>query len=279
MLNQRTEISKILRFELGRRIKANPRYSLRAFARSLNCDPSLLSKIMNEKRDGSPTFVLRLSQCSEETRKRVEELLRNQQTKDDQNQRSLPKADYSQIRLDVFELISDPIHYKILEITKLKNFRPDPKWIAKSLLCSVHRVREVTGRLQDLGLLSIDSDGKWIDTTGDTATHIIGTNVTTLAHRSHQKKILEDAITALEQTPIEKRDQSSMMMATSLGRIKQAKILITQFRRELRQFLEEADDKDTLLQLSISLFPSSFEVNDQKLKNRTEKQKDVSNEI
>ncbi|MCO4755804.1 MAG: DUF4423 domain-containing protein [Bacteriovoracaceae bacterium] len=69
------------------------------------------------------------------------------------------------------------------------------------------------------------------------------------------KNILNKAIESLESTPIEKRDQSSMMVTTSPEKMSKAKEMIKDFRRHLTSFLEDTDDKSAVYQLSVSLFP------------------------
>jgi uncharacterized protein (TIGR02147 family) len=70
-----------------------------------------------------------------------------------------------------------------------------------------------------------------------------------------QKQILTQALVALEEVPIEKRDQTSMTMAIDSSLIPEAKLRITRFRRELSSFLENGKKKDQVYQLALSLFP------------------------
>ena len=103
-----------------------------------------------------------------------------------------------------------------------------------------------------------------MDRSQGSRTYILEDNYkTTLAHQKAQEQILEMAISALKGTPIEKRDQSSMMMATRMDKVPQAKKMIRNFRRRLCDFLEEGDGKDTVFQLGVSLFPL-VQISDQK---------------
>jgi hypothetical protein len=67
---------------------------------------------------------------------------------------------------------------------------------------------------------------------------------------------LLQALEALEDVPLESRDQSSMTMAIDPSLLPEAKAKIRDFRRSLCAFLQEnARPKSEIYQLSISLFP------------------------
>lgn len=165
-------------------------------------------------------------------------------------------VEYLQIEQDQFELIQDYLHYAILELIKIHKEEISVSCLAKSLKVSNVEIKSCIERLRRCGLLKIHQNGNWEDTSEGMSTHILGENYTSRAHRNSQKQILDMAQQALENTPIENRDQSSMMVATSQRKIQEAKRMITRFRRELCRFLEEDEsEKDTVYQLSVSLFP------------------------
>src|SRR5947209_19732207 len=51
---------KILRSEFDERCRRNPRYSLRAYAKFLDLDPSALSRILAQKQDMAPKTCLKV---------------------------------------------------------------------------------------------------------------------------------------------------------------------------------------------------------------------------
>jgi uncharacterized protein (TIGR02147 family) len=166
-----------------------------------------------------------------------------------------PQRIYLTLAQDAFEIIEDSRHYLLLELMKTEGFRSDTKWLSRVLDVSVMEVQAYIDRLMRVGILEIASDGSWHDRSEGFSTHILSETETTAAHRRAQLQILQLAIRALENISFEKRDQSSMMMATHSSRILEAKKRITAFRRELTEYLEQAPTKDSVYQLSISLFP------------------------
>lgn len=248
--NKNLSFRQLLQEELLRRCKANPKYSLRAFAGSLGLESSRLSKILRGERPANAMLVEKLGQKLGLTLNQIEQY--KSQTSNTKNKKS---TDYHQISLDAFQLIADWHHYAVLELMKTTNFKSDVGWIARRLGATVHEIRACVERLQRIGILEINNKGEWFDKSKGFSTHILGESYTSYAHKQAQEQILNLAVQALRDIPIEIRDQSSMMMATSVKKINEAKKRITKFRRELCEFLEDTSQKDSVYQLGIALYP------------------------
>ncbi|MEZ4871359.1 MAG: DUF4423 domain-containing protein [Bdellovibrionales bacterium] len=54
----------------------------------------------------------------------------------------------------------------LTELTSLKHFVPDPKWISSVLGITVNEVQDAVRRLKALELLEITEDGTWRDLYG-----------------------------------------------------------------------------------------------------------------
>ena len=241
-------ISDFLNDEFLRRCRKNQSYTLSAFARSLKVDTSTLSKIMKGLRTPGKRAVLALAaklKLDSETAARLTDPKRATQA----------QASYQQISLDHFHIIADWYHYAILELMVLRDFAPDTAWIAKALKISSTEAQEAVERLQRVGILEIKPDGRWIDHSGGYST-TTGAEFTAAAFRQLQHQVLGQAIVALENTPFEKRSQTSMTMAIDPERLPEARELIKQFRRRLNRLVGGKGRKRTeVYQLSVSLFP------------------------
>lgn len=242
-----------LQKELLKRCKANPKYSLRAFARLLNAEPSFVSKLLNRKRSITPALVRRFGKQlgfgPSETARYLEGLSEKQPVKSV----GTSKTDYRNLSLDHFEMIADWQHYAILELVSVNGFQASFRWIATRLGITVSEARAAVERLERLEFLEITEDGRWINCSGSNTT--VGNEFTAVAFRKLQKQILEMAIDALEDTPIEKRSQTSMTMAIDSSKIKEAKKRIDVFRRDLTTYLQSGSKRDGVYQLSVSLYP------------------------
>ena len=232
-----------LQQELVDKCKANPKYSLRAFARRLKIEPSFLSKVLAGKRAVTPTLISRLAPYLELSPTDLEKF-------------TSPKQDISfqQLTIDTFQMISDWYHYAILELMTVEGFENSPKWIAGKLGIKPAEAQAAVERLLRLEMLSLDEEGNLVNTSGNHTT--VGNEFTAIAFRKLQKQILDQSKVALEEVPIEFRDQSSMTMAISSSLLPEAKKMLKDFRRNFCSDLQKRDiSRDEVYQLSMSFFP------------------------
>jgi transcriptional regulator with XRE-family HTH domain len=241
------DFRKFLQAELVRRCEKNPRYSMRAFAMSLNIHFATLSSIMSGKRALTPKTIQKLCDALNLNPRESQRFL-----SDVKGPRS-----YTELSLDVFSVISDWYHDAILELTHIKRFKPDRKWIARTLGITVAEVNIAVERLIHLDLLEISPNGKWVDTCRSN-TNNSDFNFTAVALRKYQKKILELSMTALLEVPRERRDHTSLMVSMDRRDLATVKEKIKTFRGELAQYLERnTADHDAVYQFAFSLFPIS----------------------
>jgi uncharacterized protein (TIGR02147 family) len=257
---QGTDFRLFLQEELLRRCRANPSYSLRAFAKSLGTDFSSLSKILKGKRPLGPRAIRnlgkRLGLGPAELQRYLGGLKRSHNAITG-SETTLIEADtdYGQLALDSFQIISDWQHYAILELMRVDQFRSEEKWIARALGITVSEAHITLERLERVGLIEKTAEG-WVDISGGKST-TVHNEFTATAFRSLQRQILERALVALEEVPMEKRDQSSMTMAIDTDRLPEAKEMIKDFRRKLAKFLSRGERRDQVYNLGISLYPVS----------------------
>jgi len=233
--------------DLAARCRKNPQYSLRSYARFLELDPSTLAKMIKGKREIGQKVASRLvSKLGFPQGFAVDAMLSTKEA-------SYP---FSSIAFEDFKSIADWYHYAILELMHTDHFVSDAAYVADALGINVHECREAIARLIRLQMLRVKPDGTWVDNTDGTST-TLEHPYTEAAHRKLQQNILEQAIVALEETPMAERDQSSMTVAIDSSRLPVAKEMIKKFRRELTEYLSSGPKKDRVYQMSFSVFPVS----------------------
>lgn len=144
--------------------------------------------------------------------------------------------DYFTLDVDTFTLMSNPIHFLILEMTNLKEFQNDPRWISKKT-GGIYRPNEVKialTRLQRLGLLE-ERDGRLVKSRKKLATTH---NISSEAVRNFHKLSIALANHALNTQPIEERSITSSVLAIDDKDIPKIKTQIDEFRRSLCQQYE-----------------------------------------
>jgi uncharacterized protein (TIGR02147 family) len=252
---QAPDFRRFLQNELLERCRKNPRYSIRAFAIALQIDHSTLSQFVRGKRRLSDAIQFRLASRLGLGPVELARYFSEAASHADQPVDATPAIEPQELTLDAFQVIADWYHYAIFELVTLKDFRPEPRWMAKILGISVSEVHVAIERLFRLGLLQKDPEtGYW--TQGSPLITTTGNPFTAAAFRKLQAQVLHMALVALEEVPIEERDQTSMTMAIPVSKIPEAKERIKKFRREFCAGLQDNDaNRDSVYQLGISFYP------------------------
>ncbi len=237
------------------RCKKNPQYSLRAYARFLSIESSALSKLLSGKRTLTLPMHYRLGEKLGLARHEIEQFSTFEMGKEGKvvGPEKVQPAEYHDLSIDMFQIISDWYHYAILELVKLKHFKADFKWISKVLNISVTEAKIATERLERVGLLDRSNSKKWKLVQSSNTT--LGNEFTTVAFKRLQKQLLHKAIDVLDGVPLSFRDQTAMTMAIDVNLLPEAKKKITSFRRSLSAYLQKTPDLNHVYQLTISLYP------------------------
>lgn len=123
-----------LEIELARRRSKNPRYSLRAFARDLRLDHASLSQILRGARAIGPGLRVRMG-------RRI----------------GLTGAALAALAISPGARLSK----NLLSLLSFPEFRPDSRWIAGVLGCTVDDVNVTLAHLAREGRLRMDSPTSW----------------------------------------------------------------------------------------------------------------------
>jgi uncharacterized protein (TIGR02147 family) len=254
---------QFLKDRWAERCHANPRYSLRAFARDLQIAPSRLSLILQNRQGLSETYARkiakRLGLNKEETSHFVKLVLasdargREQRLRvADELKRALDNGP-SLLQIDAFKIISDWYHFAILELTKLKGFKNDSTWIARRLGISKIEAESAVARLKRIELLEVKGDRFVATNTRITTSHPDHAE----ANRNFHRQVLEKAVKAMAFQSLEERDYSALTLAVSKASLPELRKKIAEARRELNAFAEksiEGKSPDEVYMLSLQFF-------------------------
>lgn len=240
----------------------NPSYSLRALARDLGVSPTGMSLILNKKRpvtiDNAIKWACILKLSAEKKQLFLEAVTRDSEQRLNPNNRKSTqleeKIQYMQLTLDQFSMISDWYHLAILNLVGLKTFEHNQKWICSQLGISKTQCSEAIERLIRLELLEI-KDKKFIRTPNNINTP---SNLPSEAIKNFHRQNIQRAISSIDDTEVDERDITSIMMPIDKTKLAEAKKMITNFRRELSIFLKE-EQGDQVYSLNIQLFPQNVE--------------------
>lgn len=245
-LKKQDPVIELLRQEFSRKVIKNRAYSLRSFARDLKMDASNLSKLLNYQKPIGRRQRSKLSEKLGFSESELTDLAPMASNTDD--------SSYNKHNFEIFQIVAGRQHYAILELFKLKDFKPTISSIPSKLGITKQVAAESIDRLVKVGLLIQNKRTGELSPVDEASSSILET-ATSKAHRDQQAEILEGAIEALKNIPIELRSQSSMTMAIDVRNLDRARDLIRQFRRNLGRLLSNSENLSEVYQLSVSLYP------------------------
>lgn len=153
-----------LRREMLRRCAGDARYSLRAFARDLGLDHSTLSQILRGRRRLTAATVRRLGRKLKHDGAAIERdaLAASLACQHETARLRLAR----EVTADAARALEEWPHLAILELTRLPEFEPDSRFIARVLGLGVDEVNVALQRLLRLGLLEMAGRARWVDHSG-----------------------------------------------------------------------------------------------------------------
>jgi len=206
-----------------------------------------LSQILRGKRALTSKTIDRFGQRLKLSRRAIQQYIDHEQ--------SQPKTDglrgVRQLARDTASMISDLHHFAILELIRLKDFRPDSRWIARVLGISTDEVNVVLSRLIRLDLLEMTEPGRWTDKSGDAVSSVEDLANLAVQRLAEQVKLASST----SHTSNDYRYHSSTTVAVDTAKIDAVMGLFRKFEHDLSEYLSTVDEPDDIYQIELSLFP------------------------
>lgn len=266
-MNSEATYRDLLRYELESRATKNSGYSMRAFAKSLDLDVAHLSRILRGKKQLSMQsgyliaqrlftssrdreYFLHLLALENATTSGRREALA-QQLRGNLRTTAASQARWNILALEQFEVISHWYHFAILDLSTIPGFPMTPKEVAAYLGIRVSETRLAMGRLERLGLLVRQADGRLIKTHLKLATP---SNVPNPALRSYHKQVLAKATQAIESQSVDRRYFISRTIALKRSQLQELRELVDGFFARVSQALGAEESPDALYQVNAQFF-------------------------
>lgn len=228
------------------RKEKNKRYSLRAFARDLNIEASLLSKMFRGQYKLTSKMIIRLGQTLGFSSREISIFLV-------ENRQGDHLRRFSHIDDEVFQVISNWYYFAVLRAFDIQGFDkfihrvPDMLGVSK---CDFETCLTV---LKRLGLLEV-RDGRLVRSVGQLST--FPCDRTSEANKKVQIEFLEKAIRSIHDVPIENRDNTTITFSIDRKLIPELKEEIARFRKNISYLVANKSLEDTdVYNISIALYP------------------------
>lgn len=230
------------------KLRANPRYSLRAFANFLKIDPSTLSQLMSGKRPLSKKYINKFADCFDFSEEQFIEVCTGK--------KKILKNKFNDLSIDMFTSISDWHHDAILELTHLKNFKSDIKWVAEKLGINYNQAKLAIDRLLKLELLEMNPDGSWTDANKNNLVSF-DKKTTNTALKKYQKQLLDLSKKSIDEDRRgESRDHTSFIFSMDKSILNEVHKKIKDFEVQLINFVDANSKNVNHIQaLQFSSFP------------------------
>ncbi|KYG65810.1 hypothetical protein AZI86_01685 [Bdellovibrio bacteriovorus] len=231
-----------LKDALIRKKEQNHRYSLRAFARDTGLSASILSKVLSGKapltRRVIELICERLGYEERETRRWVQKCLFHEDLR--RGYETFASAHFTPLQHDEYKLVTNVVHFAILECIKLPIFDHSLQFLSEYLGLSTNEVSEAVERLKKFKFLEVDRHGEFHVLKGETSAFSIPPTDIGVA-QTMQKDILMRAYHAVDDIPMEERCQYSLICSFESSRIDYV-------REKLRKVLMEINEESARLQ-------------------------------
>jgi uncharacterized protein (TIGR02147 family) len=265
--DESTSFRLFLQAELGRRCARNPQYSLRAFAKFLGIDHATLSQLLRGKRALTARAILKLGTRIGLDRPAIDRYAARAASVAEYAEDEAGWDEVQQLTSDTASIIADWYHFAILELTRLRDFKTDSRWIARVLGITADEVNIALTRLTRLGLLEMVGPDRWIDRAGDLTASLADFNRAAVQRLSERvRPLLVRALGTVEPGYCE---HSTTALALRTARVPNVLERIARFRRELITLLEHDPERDDVYHLEINFFPITSLQHDQENKHGT----------
>lgn len=252
METQRYYIHKI-REDLCARQRANPQYSLRAYARDLGMHSSTLGQVLKGKRalpiKDFQRVASKLELGPKERTLFLESLYKTKTNIDDIQIK--PLDDRFMLDESYYQIIAEWEHYVVLDLFEVKDFEATVEQVCARLGVSELRAQQVLENLLISGLLAKDAQGQLRKVHADIRTT---EDITNQALKVSHRETLQMGLQKLEEIEVELRDFSSTTVAIDLEKLPEAKTIIREFRQKMAALLRDGHKTD-VYQLAIQFYP------------------------
>lgn len=252
----------ILVHELEKRVRKNPAYSLRAFARDLQLSPAHLSQIVRGKEGFSRVSAQRAAQVIFRNPDEVEQFCNLVESQHGRSWAGREAATKSLTELwaknkknfdsQGFANVMTWYHLAILHLTDHKDFQSDPAWISKFLGITFAQTEMAIDQLLKADLLAEGPQGLC----RKQGAFIHSENIPRPVIRALHRQVLEKALLAIDGQPMDQRFLSSITFAASKENLAEIRESIKRFIAEVERisYKSTASQKEELTCLSLQLF-------------------------
>ncbi len=251
MKNEQINLIKIVRSRFLEMQTRNPSYSVRAYAKRLGMGASTLSMVLSGQRQCSKKVAAQIADRLMLDPLDRASVLEKTDLKN-KKQTSEHVLSYLKVSNDQFVAFSEWSYMAILNLVRMKSFKNDPSWIAGRVGITEKQVVEALDRLQRLGMLITDENGKL---KRSHEAYRTSDDIADVTIRKGHFQTLDLAKKSLEEDEIDIRDFSWLTMSVKQSQMKEMKEFIRKFQTEFVELFAKNEDPDEVYRLAVQMIP------------------------
>lgn len=254
-MNEQVKIQQLLQRKFLDLKTKNPSFSLRALAAKLEMQPAATNEILKGQRRVSRKIAEKIADKLMLDPSERTDLLKDfplvlkRNTKDQKNRDK--DLEVLKLNADQFELISDWIHFAILSLIRLKDFKSEISWMANRLGVTELDVRKSIIKLQSLNLIHIDEKGFMTRTP-----HPIRTtdDIKDLSLQRMHMNDMDMAKKKVQEIRVDQRDFTNYTFPANPKTLARAKEVIRKAQDDLEDLMNDEDAAE-VYRVCMYLFP------------------------
>lgn len=261
----------LLRDEYLDRVQKNPSYSLRAFARTIDISPSVLSRIFKGEKslsiDRAVGIAKKLDWDSKKTNLFIQSIQYKKATSLEarsliQAQIQTEKANedvFFDLAIEQFRLISEWFHLPVLECLSIQDFDFNVDNVSKLLKITKIEARSAIERLERLELIVV-SDGKYVRNKNHL---LVNSKTPNEALRKYHHQMLQLAMVSVDQQTPDEKNIAGQSFAFDEELLPKAKKLTDRYLQAMLNLARKSKNRKSVYQLHNVLFRLSTKQSNQ----------------
>lgn len=254
-MNEQIVLQTTLRKKLLELQSKNGSYSVRAFAKKLNLQPSATNEILKGERKVSKKVAEKIATRLQLDPTERSELLSLFPDKLKRNKVGSNNVENSlealKLSSEQFSLISEWIHFALLSFMKTKDFKEDYRYLATKFSVSENTIKKALERMISINLVKRDKNGKLIRTTSKVNTTDDIKDISLQKAHISDMDMAKDKIQSLD---VLQRDFSFLIFNGNPKYLPKAKEILRKAQDDLEKLMDQ-DEASEVYKLCTYLFP------------------------
>jgi uncharacterized protein (TIGR02147 family) len=250
-MNEQIRVQQLLMRKFQEAKSKNPSFSVRALAQRLEMQPGATNEILKGERRVSRTIAEKIADRLNLDPSERSDLLKDFPLKLKRSTKRTKDLEVLKLNSHQFELIAEWIHFAILSLMRVKDFKSDVSWMANRLGVTELETRKAILKLQHLRFIHIDESGVMTRTPNPIRTT---DDIQDLSLQRMHMNDMDLARKKIQEIRVDQRDFTNYTFPANPETLSRAKEIIRKAQDDLEELMNDEDAKE-VYRVCMYLFP------------------------